>query len=158
MDLVVGSRTFKSRRDLVQPSGEIHAVPASGFMQDRTRAKALCGANVIAFRGIKWPALYVAVDRECSRCNEALNKRCWPAAGNSVNLPGVGTPVLVIEVFVVMQEKQNPAREIVVGVCASRQRAERLVAAESRKGGKCHIVREPLLHWRGVGRWAIACE
>ena len=51
----------------------------------------------------------------------------------------------MIEVFVVLQTKQNPAREIIVGVCASRQRADKLAAAETRKGLNCQIVRQPLL-------------
>ena len=64
----------------------------------------------------------------------------------SLKYQQTGRSANMLEVFVVMQAKQNPTRDVVVGVCASRQRAERLVAAESRKGGQCHIVREPLLH------------
>ncbi len=49
------------------------------------------------------------------------------------------------EVFVVLQTKANPAREVVVAVCASRQRAERYVAAESHQGD-LRIEVQQLLH------------
>jgi hypothetical protein len=38
------------------------------------------------------------------------------------------------EVFVIVQTKANPTRDVVVAVCASRERAERYVAAESHQG------------------------
>jgi hypothetical protein len=38
------------------------------------------------------------------------------------------------EVFVIVQTKTNPTRDVVVAVCASRERAERYIAAESRQG------------------------
>ena len=49
------------------------------------------------------------------------------------------------EVFVVMQSKANPARDVVVAVCASRERAERYVATESHDGDM-HIEMQQLLH------------
>ena len=38
------------------------------------------------------------------------------------------------EVFVIVQTKANPTRDVVVAVCASRERAERYVAVESHQG------------------------
>jgi hypothetical protein len=38
------------------------------------------------------------------------------------------------EVFVIVQTKANPTRDVVVAVCASRERAERYIATESRLG------------------------
>jgi hypothetical protein len=38
------------------------------------------------------------------------------------------------EVFVIVQTKANPTRDVVVAVCASRGRAERYVAVESHLG------------------------
>ena len=49
------------------------------------------------------------------------------------------------EVFVVMQSKAHPARDVVVAVCASRERAERYVATESHDGDM-RIEMQQLLH------------
>jgi hypothetical protein len=38
------------------------------------------------------------------------------------------------EVFVIVQTKANPTRDVVEAVCASRERAERYLAAESHRG------------------------
>jgi hypothetical protein len=46
----------------------------------------------------------------------------------------------MVEVFLVLQTEQNPHREIVVAVGASRQRAEKFITAESAKGGEFHTV------------------
>jgi hypothetical protein len=51
----------------------------------------------------------------------------------------------VHEVFVVMQSKANPSRDVVVAVCSSRARAERYVATESHDGDM-HIEMQQLLH------------
>jgi probable F420-dependent oxidoreductase len=53
----------------------------------------------------------------------------------------------VREVFVVLQTKANPHREVVVAVCASRQRAERYLAVES-KNNDLRIEVPQLLHER----------
>jgi hypothetical protein len=49
------------------------------------------------------------------------------------------------EVFVVTQSKANPSRDVVVAVCASRERAERYVATESHDGDM-HVEMQRLLH------------
>lgn len=49
------------------------------------------------------------------------------------------------EVFVVLQTKANPTREVIVAVCASRERAERYLAAESHKDD-LRIEVQQLLH------------
>lgn len=49
------------------------------------------------------------------------------------------------EVFVVVQSKANPSRDVVVAVCASRERAERYVATESHDGDM-RIEMQQLLH------------
>ena len=51
----------------------------------------------------------------------------------------------MIEVFLVIQAEQNPQRELVVAVCASRRRAEKFIASESPEGAEFRIERQPLL-------------
>ena len=54
-------------------------------------------------------------------------------------------PASLREVFVVIQAKTNPARDIVVAVCSSRARAEHYVATESHDGD-LRIEPQQLLH------------
>lgn len=48
-------------------------------------------------------------------------------------------------VFLVMQLKPSPARDVVRVVCATEDRAQRYVATEGRDGSAFRIVREPIL-------------
>ena len=49
------------------------------------------------------------------------------------------------EVYVVVQTKANPTRDVVVAVCASRGRAEHYVATESHDGD-LRVEAQQLLH------------
>jgi hypothetical protein len=74
MDFLIGSRSFRSFRDVLAPGGQIHAVRDEGFMQDRTRAEALCGITVIAFGNTSWRENVFDEDtRPCPTCQTAAD-------------------------------------------------------------------------------------
>jgi hypothetical protein len=73
MDFLVGSRTFRSVRDVVGPGGELHAVRDEGVAAERSRGRALCGVTVIAFRGTSWRGNLFDVDtRPCVHCKTVV--------------------------------------------------------------------------------------
>jgi hypothetical protein len=66
-------------------------------------------------------------------------------AGEPGALGALGALDALREVFVVIQSKANPARDVVVAVFASRERAEHYLATESHDGD-LRIEPQQLLH------------
>lgn len=73
---LAGSASVRYVRDAFIPAGLIHAVRDTGFAQDHTRAKAMCGEKVLAFKGSSFPTrfFYETDDENCVACEELMRR------------------------------------------------------------------------------------